>query len=122
MAKIWSEAHEQIQLIQWLESNNYKFTAVPNDTFTKSWAIKNKNKAMWVRPWMSDLIIILKRGNVLFLELKKAPWVKWWANGSVTSEYQLEWQKSINKCVWVQYEIVQGFELSKELILTLESW
>ena len=116
-----SEAQEQKNLVQWLELNNYKFTAVPNDTFTKSWAIKNKNKSIWVRPWMSDLIIILKRGNILFLELKKSPWKKWGMNWSVVSEHQLSWQKAINSCVWVQYEIVQWCEKSIELIKRLDN-
>ncbi len=116
-----NEDLEQYNLVQWLEINNYKFTSIPNSTRTRSWNQKRRNTDLWVRPWMSDLIIILKRWNMLFLELKKAPWARWWANGSVISKYQLEWQEAINKCSWVQYEIVQWCERAKWLIINLEN-
>lgn len=113
---------EQYNLVRWLEDNNYKFTAIPNSTFTRSWNQKRRNKDLWVRPGMSDLIVILKRWNVLFLEMKKAPWKRWGANGSVISEFQLEWQEAINSCTGVQYEIAQGYEKAKEIITNLELW
>ena len=122
MFKLWSEAHEQSQLVRWLELNNYKFTAVPNDTFTESWSVKNKNKALWVRPWMSDLIVLLKnKPAVLFLEMKKAKWPNWGMNGSVVSQFQLGWQEEINKVPSCQYSIAHWFTEAKELIERLEN-
>lgn len=118
--KEWSEAWEQQQLVIRLRANNYKFTMIANDTWTSSFRQKAKNKALWMNPWMSDLIIILKNNNVLFLELKKAPWKRGGNNWSQTSKYQLEWKKSINKCAWSQYEICQWFLRAKEIILQLE--
>ena len=100
-----NEDLEQYNLVKRLEFNNYKFTAIPNSTYTKSWNQKRRNTDLWVRPWMSDLIIILKIWNVLFLELKKQRWVNGWKNWSVVSNYQLEWQEEINKCKWVEYVI-----------------
>ena len=109
--KLWTEAYEQQEVVRWLERNNYKFTAVPNDTFTKSWATKNKNKALGVRPWMSDLIVLLKnKPAILFLEMKKARWPNWWLNGSAISEYQLSWQEEINKIPSCQYIISHWYE------------
>lgn len=70
---------------------------------------------------MSDLIIILKRWNVLFLELKKPLGKRWWLNGSVISQEQLKRQTEVNKCVWVQYIICHWFEDARKTILELEN-
>lgn len=120
MFKIWSEAYEQSCVVKWLELHDYKFTAVPNDTYTKSIKQKVKNKLLWVRAWMSDLIIILKRNNILFMEMKKAKWKRWWANGSKISDAQKDWQEEINKCEWVQYVIAHGSQEAIDLIEYLE--
>jgi hypothetical protein len=107
--KKWSEDYEQQQLVSYLEYKQYTYTSIPNSTFTKSWSVKAKNKALWLRPWMSDLIIILKRGNVLFLELKKARGKQWGLNWSVISKFQLNWQEKINECKWSQYVICHWY-------------
>lgn len=118
----WPEAIEQIKVVDWLEFNNYKFTMIPNDTFTKSWSVKNKNKKLWVRPWMSDLIIILKNiPAILFLEMKKKRWPQWWLNGSVISDDQLWWQEEINKVPSCQYCFAHWFDEAKAIILDLDN-
>jgi len=38
-----NEDLEQYNLVKWLEINKYKFTAIPNSTYTKSWKQKKKN-------------------------------------------------------------------------------
>lgn len=119
MFKIGSEAYEQEKVVKYLELHNYKFTCVPSDTYTKSWKQKKKNTLMWVRQWMSDLIILLKnKPAILFLEMKKARWKQWWLNWSVVSEFQLSWQEEINKVPSAQYTIAHWYE---EAILEIES-
>jgi len=118
--KPWTEAREQYQLVLWLDIFKYTFTMICNDTRTPSYKQKTKNKELWLRPWMSDLIIILKRGNVLFLELKKARGPRWWLNNSKIGEHQLKWQESINNCPWVQYSFAHWYEEAIELIERLE--
>ena len=120
MIKANSEASEQIQLVNWLREHDYFFTMINNDMWTSSFSQKRKQKLMWMNAWMSDLIIKLKRKNILFLELKKAPWKRWGNNWSITSEAQLEWQKQINECEWVEYVIARGFIEAKEIIERLE--
>ena len=116
-----TEFEEQCNLVNWLELNNYKFTAVPNDTFTKSWKVKWKNKKLWVRPWMSDLIVLLKnKPAVLFLEMKKSRGKKWGMNGSVYWEHQLGWQEEINKVPSCQYIFAHWFEEAKAIIEKLD--
>ena len=36
--KVPLETFEQQQVVNYLRANNYKFTAIPNSTFTKSFA------------------------------------------------------------------------------------
>ncbi len=120
MFKEWSEAAEQAKLVQWLELNWYKFTMIANDTWTPSFNQKRKNKALWMRPWMSDMIIILKRQALLFLEMKKTKWKKWWMNGSQISNHQLWWQEAIEQIDNCTYKFGHWFEHSIELIQELE--
>ena len=82
-----TEDQEQMALVQWLELKGYKFTAIPNSTYTKSWKQKVHNKQMGLRAGLPDLFIIAN--NVpIFIELKRV-------KGGVVSASQLEWIKAI---------------------------
>ena len=81
---------------------------------------KVKNKMIWVRPWMSDLLVLLKRGSILFLEMKRCKGKRWWANWTKVSEHQLKWQESINNITNAQYEVAYWSDEAIELIRTLE--
>ena len=116
-----NEDFEQYNLVQWLELHWYKFTAIPNSTYSKSWKQKRKNYDMWLRPWMSDLIIILKRKNVLFLEMKKKKWPRWWNNWSVISVNQKKWMEEINECKNVQYIVCFWYKDAITKIQLLEN-
>ena len=121
MFKIGSEAYEQEIVVNWLEINNYKFTAIPNDTYTKSWKQKTKNKKIWVRPWMSDLIIVLKIWAILFLEMKKKRWPNWWANGTQVSEHQKGWEMAINRVKNCEYIIAYWADEAIDIIKKLDN-
>jgi len=114
--KIGSEAYEQVLVVEWLKVHNYKFTAVPNDVYTTSWSQKAKQKALWLNWWMSDLIIILKMWWLLFLEMKKNKWPKWWLNWSVISEKQLEWEKEMKKVDNCTYEFAHWYDEALRII------
>lgn len=87
-----TESQHTIALANWLRAKGYKFYKSPNETFTKSWNQKRKNTLEGVSAGFPDLLIILKRGSLLFLELKKARWPKWGDNGSNYNDpNQLEW-------------------------------
>lgn len=64
------------------------FSHIPQETFTKSWVTKNKNKAMGVRPGVPDMLIVFP-DKVLFLELKRL-------KGGVVSEAQKVWHNALN--------------------------
>lgn len=65
------------------------FSHIPQETFTKSWVTKNKNKAMGVRAGVPDMLIVFPH-CILFLELKRL-------KGGVVSEAQKAWIEAINK-------------------------
>jgi hypothetical protein len=65
------EAHEQARFVLYLEERGYKFTAIPNSTYTKSWKQKIVNTMMGVRPGLCDMLILLKtKKALLFVEMK----------------------------------------------------
>jgi len=106
--KILSEQQEQEQLVKWLEYKHFKFSALPLSTFTKSWAIKIKNKKMGVRAGVPDLMVIVKN-QLIFIEMKKT-------KGGVVSEFQDSWIKELNNCNGVKAFVCNGFEEAKKVI------
>ena len=119
------EAKEQAEVVLWLEQNGYTFSMIPNDTYTPGWKQKVKNKILWLRPGLSDLLIVLKRKSLLFLEMKvpKKRYLK--KNGELwkarivngPSENQLFWKNTLNSVNNVSYEIAYG---SKQAISLIE--
>lgn len=57
----------------WLQYKNYRFTHVANETGI-GWfvwmKIGSRKKKIGVSKWFPDYIIFLKRGGILFLEMK----------------------------------------------------
>ena len=78
-----SEQIEQMRFVQWLELKGYKFTSIPNSTYTKSWSQKRKNTEMGLRAGFPDMIVVAN--NVFMcIELKRT-------KGGTLSEFQKEW-------------------------------
>lgn len=78
-----------------------KFTHVANETFTRSWNVKRKNKAQGVRPGCPDYIIVTP-STVLFLELKRE-------KGGVVSNAQKEWILSLQNRPGIQACVARGW-------------
>lgn len=104
-----TEEQEQIKFINWLEANNYKFSALPLSTFTRSWGVKMKNKRLGVRAGVPDLMVIVKN-NLIFIEMKRE-------KRGVVSKFQKEWIQALNKCIGVQAFVCAGFEQAKRIVL-----
>lgn len=107
------EEVEQEILVNWLEANGFKFTAVPNSTYTKSWKQKAKNKRTGLRPGFPDMIVLTHVG-MLCIELKRK-------KGSTTSPEQTEWVDAINATPGVQAEICYGADEAIAFIKRLTS-
>lgn len=75
------------------------YTHIPNETFTKSWAVKAKNRIMGVRRGFPDYVVITPK-NAYFIEMKRQ-------QGGVVSPEQEEWIKALNK-VGLKAKVCKG--------------
>ena len=101
---------EQIAFVEWLDLQALKYTAIPNNTYTKSWNQKLKNKRMGLHPGLSDLLVLVSpekskdgAGYALFVEMKRV-------KGGVQSKSQKEWEAALNglRTPYVQYYLCHG--------------
>ena len=102
-----TEQEEQEKLVAYLDLKKCKYSAIPNSTYTTSWNQKNKNKKMWVKPWIPDMFIIANNHS-FFIEMKR---LKWW----VVSDFQKEWIEAINK-TWINAYICRWFDEAREIV------
>lgn len=114
------EAMEQTRLTLRLEERWYKYTAIPNSTRTMSFKQKIVNKLTWLNKWLCDMLIILKRWSILFIEMKlpREIWKSWklLKSKSVVSEEQKEWVSVLNNIDNISAEICYWYEESIEKI------
>jgi hypothetical protein len=111
-----TEFEEQKALVQWLELKKWKFSAIPNSTYTKSWSQKAKNKASGLRAGLPDLLIVVKArsGDILtFCELKRV-------KNSKTSPEQEVWVQTLLGCQGVQAAVCKGFDEAKLFLEMIE--
>lgn len=110
------EHYEQVALVHWLTINNYIFSKIPNETYTKSWSQKRKNTTEWLKAWLPDLLILMKRWSLLFLELKRAK-----KSLSKVSKEQQEWINNLNTINNVEAIICYWWEEAISQIKILEN-
>ena len=106
-----SEHDEAVALAQYLDILKTQgkielFSHIPNETFTRNWGTKMKNKQEGVRPGVPDYIVVTK-DKIGFIELKR--------KGGVVSKDQRQWfdslgGKSTGAC------IAYGFEPAKRFV------
>lgn len=82
-----TEDQEQAAFVQWLRLKGYPHFRVPNETYTKSWKQKAKNKALGVVSGVPDLFVVAG-GKLVAVEMKRT-------KGSVVSASQIEWLKTL---------------------------
>lgn len=120
-----TESQETIMLANWLKVYNYLFTKNPNETFTKFYNVKRKNRMEWVSKWVPDMMIILKRWSLLFIELKRAKKVlksgRLSTSNSKVSEEQKLWVSELNKIQNVEACVCYGALEAIALIQELEN-
>jgi len=104
---------EQAEFVLWLEQNNYTFSAIPLSTFTPWNKQKIINIITGVRAGVPDMIILLKRGSILFIEMKnkkyqiiKKNWELWKVRTrNDLSKEQIEWKNQLNTIKNVACEV-----------------
>lgn len=87
----------------YLNAMGFRFTHIPNETWTPSFSVKAKNKAMWVSPWVPDYMVIIparniynrefidQRDRIVFIEMKRI-------NCGIVSDNQRERINALIKC------------------------
>lgn len=102
-----------VEYLEILESQGKidKFTHTANETFTKSWKQKNRNKAMGVRPGIPDYIIIISLipKRLVFIEMKRKRF-------STITKDQKDWIRLLNGCEGVRACICKGYDEAKVFI------
>ena len=106
---ILTEYQEQCLLVQYLELKGFLFSKPAQETFTRSWSIKMKNKMSGVRPGVPDMLIILPTKRLLFIEMKRS-------KGGRISPEQIKWIKELNECNGVIAVEAHGFDEAKKII------
>lgn len=114
MVKVPTEDYECLQLVNYLERlvkqrKVVKFTKIPNETFTKSWKIKRKNKILGVRKGFPDYVVVTK-WDILFIEMKKT-------KGGVVRPEQSLWIDALNQAMGDDNaKVCKGFDEAKTYI------
>lgn len=121
--KAKTEDRESEAFAKWLQIKNYRFTHVANEiwigwfVWMKIWA---RNKKIGVSKWFPDYIIFLKRGGILFLEMKLPRKIlkngKLGASPSKISPEQKEWIEFLQKIDNAEARIAYGFDEAKEMV------
>lgn len=95
-AVVPSEYEEQAGVVDWLELQDLRFTAIPNSTWSPSHAAHRRNRVSGLRRGFPDMIVLIPphrsrdgAGHLLVIEMKKG-------KGGVLSPEQREWIASLN--------------------------
>lgn len=121
-----TEDQEQEAFVQWLRLKGYPHFRVPNETYTKSWSQKAKNKKLGVSSGVPDLFVAVpfppphliiahkdrddevRNKTLVAIEMKRK-------KGGVTSENQKKWIKTLNEA-GVQTVVCKGCDAAIEFI------
>ena len=106
-AFIPTEDQDCIALVRWMELHRLRFSHVPQETFTKSWGVKMKNKQKGVRKGVPDYIIFPRPDCLLFIEMKR----KGMDNQlSAVKPEQRQWIDALNLVPGVKAMICCGYD------------
>jgi len=83
------------------------FTHIPNSTYTDSWKVKRRNKAMGVSKGVPDYLILLN-SEPIFIEMKRL-------KGGTLAPEQKEWIKDLDE-LGVTAKVCKGFQEAKTFI------
>lgn len=83
-----TEDQEQAAVVQYCRLRGLKHFRVPNETYTKSFKQKEKNKRLGVSAGVPDLFVIANR-QLIAIEMKRIA-------GSKTTQAQIEWIAALN--------------------------
>lgn len=109
------ETDECITLAQWLGYKGVLFTHLAQETYTRSWNQKRKNKAMGVNSGFPDYAIYVPvhksktgKSELVFIEMKRQ-------KGGVTSAAQKEWIRAMQE-VEINIYVCKGFDEAEKVL------
>ena len=108
-----TEYEECVVLAEYLDYKGYTYSHIPNETFTRNWGTKMKNKRQGVKRGVPDYLIIVK-SKVVFIEMKRK-------GRSVISKEQKHWIDQLNKCDNVYAFVCKGADEAIEAVTKVES-
>lgn len=111
-----SEHEEQCAFVEWLEDNGYRFSAIPNATWT-SFSQQQKNKREGVRPGLPDLLVIV-RDQLVWIEMKRSDLKPKRGGRGGLSEHQIGWINALNACNNCEVFVCYGYS---EAVSTIKS-
>ena len=121
-----TEDQEQEAFVQWLRLKGYPHFRVPNETYTRSWSQKAKNKKLGVSSGVPDLFVAVpfppphliiahkdrddevRNKTLVAIEMKRK-------KGGTTSANQKKWIKTLNES-GVETVICKGCDEAIEFI------
>lgn len=124
-----TEDQEQEAFVQWLRLKGYAHFRVPNETYTKSWSQKAKNKKLGVSSGVPDLFVAVpfppphliiahkdrddevRNKTLVAIEMKRK-------KGGVTSTNQKKWIKTLNEA-GIQAVVCKGCDEAIEFIKSI---
>jgi hypothetical protein len=102
-----TEDQEQQRVVEYCDLRGYPRFRIPNETFTRSWSQKRKNKSLGVSAGVPDLGVIVNN-RLIFIEMKRIKL-------SATSTEQKEWIERLNAAN-VPARVCKGFDEAKAFI------
>lgn len=121
-----TEDQEQEAFVQWLRLKGYPHFRVPNETYTRSWSQKAKNKKLGVSSGVPDLFVAVpfppphliiahkdrddevRNKTLVAIEMKRK-------KGGTTSANQKKWIKTLNEA-GIQTVVCKGCDAAIEFI------
>lgn len=113
----------------WLESENYHYSHLANEIGTGGVVgirIGKAKKSQWTKRGVPDYMIILKRGSLLFIELKRRrrrlKSGKLGASPSKISDEQKAWISWLSAVENVEAKIAYGSDDAKKIVQEMEDF
>lgn len=124
-----TEDQEQEAFVQWLRLKGYPHFRVPNETYTRSWSQKAKNKKLGVSSGVPDLAVVVPTKAIAERYAVSRDYEEWYGSrlvfiemkrkkGGVTSANQKQWIKILNKA-GVQTVVCKGCDAAIEFIKSI---
>lgn len=112
------EYDEEVAFSDYLDARHFVHWHIPQETYTKSWGIKMKNKRQGVRKGPCDhwVIIPTKKGWTMLVAIE----MKRIKGGSVSDE-QIEFLKAFNDCQGVLGVVCFGADQAIRVVESVEN-